>query len=87
MIARYEEDDRKRIQRVSPQIPPPEHGRQSRGTRPILCSGWVQNWAQWVPIRYLDGAGVPLRHELRRVETEPVPKNVLADTEQHPEEP
>jgi hypothetical protein len=46
-----------------------------------------QNWAQRVRIRYLDGAGVPLRHELRRVETEPVPKNVLADTKQHPEEP
>lgn len=39
------------------------------------------------PIRYLDGAGVPMRYKLRRVEGEPVPTNVLAEMEQHPAEP
>jgi hypothetical protein len=40
-----------------------------------------------LPVRYLDGAGVPMRYKVRRVEGEPVPMNVLAAMEQHPAEP
>lgn len=40
-----------------------------------------------LPVRYLDGAGVPVRYKLRRVAGEPVPMNVLAEMERHPEEP
>ena len=40
-----------------------------------------------LPVRYLDGAGVPMRYKLRRVEGEPVPMNVLAEMERHPAEP
>jgi hypothetical protein len=40
-----------------------------------------------LPVRYLDGAGVPMRYKLRRVDGEPVPINVLAAMEQHPAEP
>lgn len=32
-------------------------------------------------VRYLDGAGVPMRYKARRVEGEPVPMNVLAEME------
>jgi hypothetical protein len=35
----------------------------------------------WLPIRYLDGAGVPMRFKLRLVEGEPVPLNVLSEME------
>jgi hypothetical protein len=34
-----------------------------------------------LPVRYLDGAGIPMRYKLRRVEGEPVPMNVLAELE------
>jgi hypothetical protein len=40
-----------------------------------------------LPVRYLDGAGVPVRYKLRRVAGEPVPMSVLAEMERHPEEP
>ena len=40
-----------------------------------------------LPTRYLDGAGIPMRHKLRRVEGEPVPMRVLAEMERHPTEP
>ena len=40
-----------------------------------------------LPVRYLDGAGVPIRYKLRRVPGEPVPMNVLIEMEKHPEEP
>jgi hypothetical protein len=40
-----------------------------------------------LPIRYLDGAGIPNRFKLRRVDGEPVPMNVLAAMEQNPEKP
>ena len=40
-----------------------------------------------LPLRYLDGAGVPMRYKVRRVEGEPVPMNVLAKLERHPAEP
>ena len=39
------------------------------------------------PVRYLDGAGVPMRYKVRRVDGEPVPMNVLAEMERHPAEP
>ena len=39
------------------------------------------------PVCYLDGAGIPMRYKLRRVEGEPVPMNVVAEMEQHPAEP
>jgi len=39
-----------------------------------------------LPLRYLDGAGVPERYKLRRVAGEPVPMSVLAEMEGHPEE-
>ena len=40
-----------------------------------------------MPVRYLDGAGVPMRYKVRRVDGEPVPMNVLAAMEQHPADP
>lgn len=40
-----------------------------------------------LPVRYLDGVGVPMRYKVRQVEGEPVPMNVLAEMERHPEEP
>jgi hypothetical protein len=40
-----------------------------------------------LPVRYLDGAGVPIRYKVRRVEGEPVPTSVLVEMELHPEEP
>ena len=40
-----------------------------------------------LPVRYLDGAGVPMRYKVRRVDGEPVPMNVLAAMEQHPADP
>jgi hypothetical protein len=40
-----------------------------------------------LPVRYLDGAGVPMRYKARRVDGEPVPMNVLAEMEQHPADP
>ncbi len=40
-----------------------------------------------LPIRYLDGADVPMRYKLRRVPGEPVPMNVLIEMKRHPEEP
>lgn len=40
-----------------------------------------------LPVRYLDGAGVPMRYKVRRVEGEPVPGNVLAEMERRPAEP
>jgi hypothetical protein len=36
-----------------------------------------------LPVRYLDGAGIPIRYKVRRVEGEPVPMNVLAEMERH----
>ncbi len=38
-------------------------------------------------VRYLDGAGIPMRYKLRRVDGEPVPMNVLAAMERHPADP
>jgi len=35
-----------------------------------------------LPVRYLDGAGVPMRFKARRVDGEPVPMSVLAEMEQ-----
>jgi hypothetical protein len=40
-----------------------------------------------LPIRYLDGAGIPSVYKLRRVGGEPVPMNVLTEMERQPEEP
>ncbi len=40
-----------------------------------------------LPVRYLDGVGVPMRYKARRVEGEPVPMNVLAAMEQYAAEP
>ena len=40
-----------------------------------------------LPVRYLDGAGVPTRYKLRHVQGEPVPLDVLAEMERHPDEP
>jgi hypothetical protein len=40
-----------------------------------------------LPVRYLDGAGIPLRYKVRRVDGEPVPLNVLIGMEQNPAEP
>jgi hypothetical protein len=36
-----------------------------------------------LPVRYLDGASIPVRYKLRRVEGEPVPMSVLAEMERH----
>lgn len=43
--------------------------------------------ADRVPVRYLDGAGIPMRYKLRRVAGEPVPMSVLAEMKQHPADP
>lgn len=40
-----------------------------------------------LPMRYIDGAGIPVQCKLRRVEGEPVPMQVLAEMERHPAEP
>ena len=40
-----------------------------------------------LPVRFLDGADIPMRYKLRRVEGEPVPKSVLAGMERNPAEP
>lgn len=40
-----------------------------------------------LPVRYLDGAGIPMRYKLRLVAGEPVPLTVLAEMERHPAEP
>jgi hypothetical protein len=40
-----------------------------------------------LPVRYLDGAGVPIRYKVRRVDGEPVPMKVLAEMERNPAEP
>jgi len=40
-----------------------------------------------LPIRYLDGSGVPLRYKLRRVPGEPVPMNVLTEMQRQTDEP
>ena len=40
-----------------------------------------------LPIRYLDGAGVPMRYKLRRVEGDPVPMSVLKEMELGPADP
>jgi hypothetical protein len=34
-----------------------------------------------LPVRYLDGAGIPMRYKLRRVKGEPAPMSVLAEME------
>ena len=43
--------------------------------------------SEGLPVRYLDGANIPMRYRMRRVEGEPVPMNVLAAMEQNPAEP
>ena len=40
-----------------------------------------------LPVRYLDGARIPMRYKVRRVDGEPVPLNVLAEMERHPADP
>jgi sugar phosphate isomerase/epimerase len=40
-----------------------------------------------LPVRYLDGAGVPMHYKVRRVAGEPVPMNVLAEMERDPADP
>ncbi len=40
-----------------------------------------------LPVRYLDGVGVPMRYKARLVEGEPVPISVLAEMERNPVEP
>jgi hypothetical protein len=43
--------------------------------------------SEHLPVRYLDGAGIPVRYKLRRVEGEPVPLSVLGEMERHSAEP
>jgi hypothetical protein len=43
--------------------------------------------ADHLPVRYLDGAGVPMPYKVRHVAGEPVPISVLAEMERHPAEP
>jgi hypothetical protein len=40
-----------------------------------------------LPIRYLDGAGIPMRYKARHVEGGPVPTSVLSEMERHQVEP
>lgn len=39
-----------------------------------------------MPVHYLDGAGVPVRYKVRRVDGEPVPMNVLIEMEKQVED-
>jgi hypothetical protein len=48
----------------------------------LVTVGWDR-----LPVRYLDGAVVPMRYKTRRVEGEPVPLEVLAEMEQYPADP
>jgi hypothetical protein len=43
--------------------------------------------SQQLPIRYLDGAGIPIRYKLRRVDGEPVPMNVVTEMERNLDKP
>jgi hypothetical protein len=40
-----------------------------------------------LPVRYLDGAGIPMPYKFREVPGDPVPMNVLAEMERHPADP
>ena len=40
-----------------------------------------------LPVRYLDGAGIPMQYKLRRVNGEPVPMSMLVEMEQQAGEP
>ena len=40
-----------------------------------------------LPVRYLDGMGIPMRFKVRRIVGEPVPMNVLNEMERQPAEP
>jgi sugar phosphate isomerase/epimerase len=40
-----------------------------------------------LPVRYLDGAGVPMHCKARRVAGEPVPMSVLSEMERNPADP
>jgi hypothetical protein len=40
-----------------------------------------------LPLRYLDGGGIPEQYKFRGVEGEPVPTNVLVEMAKHPKEP
>lgn len=40
-----------------------------------------------LPVRYLGGAGIPIRYKSRTVEGEPVPSRILAEMERNPTEP
>ncbi len=40
-----------------------------------------------LPVRYLDGAGVPMHYKARQLEGEPVPMEVLSEMERQPAEP
>ena len=42
---------------------------------------------QSLPVRYLDGSGIPMRYKVRRVEGQPVPLSVLIEMERHTSEP
>jgi hypothetical protein len=55
----------------------------SAGIRTALATLGIDS----MPVRYLDGSGIPLRYKVRRIVGEPVPANVLAEMEQTPDEP
>jgi hypothetical protein len=40
-----------------------------------------------LPVKYLDGDGIPMKYKLRKVPGEPVPANVLAAMEHEPNQP
>jgi hypothetical protein len=40
-----------------------------------------------LPVRYLDGSGIAVRYEVRRMEGEPVPMSALDEMERHSTEP
>ncbi len=40
-----------------------------------------------LPVRYLEGGGIPVQFKARHVEGEPVPMSVLSEMERHPAEP
>lgn len=40
-----------------------------------------------LPVRYMDGDGIPMRFKVRRADGEPVPMSVLAEMERNPSEP
>ena len=54
---------------------------------PEIRAGLLTLGSERLPVRYLDGADIPMRYKARRPEGEPVPMIVVAEMERHPAAP